>query len=116
MSSLIRGIVRDENDTPLSDVSVFFVGGPAHADIAASTGRDGSFAFADLKPGIYRLKARNNALESDIIEVRIRRSQRAVVQIWLLNDVVVEPADTAPDVRDISDDFDVDPEDFIPEM
>ena len=86
----IKGRVRDENDVPIEDVSIVIKAGPTHSDIAALTSSDGAFAFSNLRPGNYVLKAFSNDMESDDIAVRVFARKTAFVEIWLESDSVLE--------------------------
>ncbi|MBI2823951.1 MAG: carboxypeptidase regulatory-like domain-containing protein [Planctomycetia bacterium] len=56
--SLRGNVIRADNHEPVGRVTVMIVGGPAAApDVAPVTDRDGWFAFDDLAPGDWHLRA-----------------------------------------------------------
>jgi len=93
---IIRGIVRNDFDEPVEDISVVIVTGPSHPDVAPITSADGTFDFGQLSPGNYILRAHGDKVESELVSVRVNAKKVAFVEIWLEtglvndNDVVHE--------------------------
>lgn len=117
---IIRGVVRDASNTPIRDVAVMIISGPAHHDIAALTDASGSFDFGDMAPGQYTIQARGAAGSSERIALMVRPAKVSFVQIWLEAGLVNEdPATGEPD--DANDDPlprlpDSEPGDFADEI
>lgn len=78
----IKGIVRDQNNTPMQGLNIIIVSGPTHPDIVAITDIHGKFTFTDLRPGNYAVKA-YGVTESDDIPVQVIKEKTAFVEIWM---------------------------------
>jgi hypothetical protein len=78
----IKGIIRDNNNRPVPDVTVMIVSGPSHPDIAPMSDENGNFDLSNLAAGEYRIKAYGN-VESENIPVTVYHKKTAFVEIWL---------------------------------
>lgn len=99
-SGTIRGIIRDADDFPMEEVQVMIVSGPAHADISAITGADGTFDMGSLRPGRYIIKAYASQAQSEDVPVRVYARKAAFVEMWLDEGELDSPIDESSDVVD----------------
>lgn len=82
----IKGIVKDSNNVPMEGVNMVILNGPTHPDIAALTDSYGMFAFSDLNPGNYTIKAYSR-VESDDISLNVFVGKTAFVEISMETDL-----------------------------
>ena len=79
----IAGRVLAAGGTPVSGATVAMVGSTQpHRDIAALSGPDGSFRFAGLAPGRYRVEARSQG-RVGVADVVVAAGTPAAVEIRL---------------------------------
>lgn len=78
----IKGIIKDNNDRPVADVTVMIVTGPSHPDIAPLSDEEGRFDLSQLAAGNYTIKAYGD-VESESIPVTVFHRKTAFVEIWL---------------------------------
>jgi protocatechuate 3,4-dioxygenase beta subunit len=59
-----EGVVVDQNQLPLPEVTVVVLQGPGeYPDIAAITNEKGEFSFSELTPGEYQIKFMSDSVE-----------------------------------------------------
>jgi MFS family permease len=65
-ASAVRGAIRERGGVPLSGIEVSLVDGSGRAVGSHTTGPDGRYAFAGLKPGAYTVVAASDARENEV--------------------------------------------------